>query len=90
MPPELFYQAGKAKTSKMRPNFTGNAFGFGRKNRENALRTFFQIASELHGKQLRCFETQNSMKRAQNFFINLASYKRRIPKMRLNFLYAVT
>jgi len=49
----------------MRLNFTANTFIFGRKNRENATRTFFNLQSEnlqntpgLYGKQLRLC-TQN-------------------------------
>jgi len=38
--PELFYKACMEKTSKIRLNFTANSFVFGRKNSDNAPRTF--------------------------------------------------
>jgi len=45
----FFYKACKAKTSKLRLNFTANSFVFGRTNREIAPRTF---SVNLAGKDL--------------------------------------
>jgi len=43
MRPELYYQDGKAKTSKMRLNSTANRFVFGHINREIVPSTFTVI-----------------------------------------------
>jgi len=106
----FFCKTCRQRTSKMRLNFTGNTFVFGRKNRENAPRTFFLLAK---WKPQKC---------AQHIFVKFGGgqlkkriwtswqtaliwdakiekmhpellykpCKRRIPKMRLKFLYAVS
>jgi len=47
--PELFHKACMKKTSKICLNLTANSFVFGRKNRDNAPRTF---SAKLAGKEL--------------------------------------
>jgi len=47
--PRTFYKPRKAKTSKMRLNFTTKSFIFGRKNREYAPRAF---SAKLAGNEL--------------------------------------
>jgi len=99
----FFCKTCRQRTSKMRLNFTWNTFVFGRKNRENAPRTFFFTCkvktSKMRPKhfcRLWCILTSwqtaliwDAKIRKMRPELLYKPCKRRIPKMRLNFLYAV-
>ena len=84
MHPNSFHKPCKARTSKMRLNFTANNFVFG--CTELFLQSLqgekFQNASELHSKQLR-FWTHKSWNCAHNFFFKTC--RQWTSRMRLNF-----
>jgi len=81
----FFYKAWKAKTSKMRLNFTANRFIFGRTNRGIAPTTFFvELAGRERPKcvwtsqQTALFLDAQIEKMRPELFINLA--RRKLPK----------